>query len=426
MNGQLSAEDTKVFARKYGKLISWILIVSLLCKLFDWIIGFYAGGNIWSGYSITDYLINWQSGFVRRGLYGEMLYRYSLLTDLSPLTILIPIIICAYIGVAVWLLKLCRARGVKWWIVFSSVLCGFVYYLERKDFLLYILVFLSFSIINSVKPSLRRNIGISFILILGLFIHEAFFFWGVPVMLFLLSGERRLKRLNIAIGIGLTVLFLILCMYKGDASNAIGIYNSWNDLLPLPADWKDCGALEALSWDIYDTALYHFRSNFYSVSFQWMTVILRLATFVVFYILITNYFFFFSYTHFKGMPQKRDVISGWFLLIAVFMSPYWIFLSDDWGRLYQTLAMSICSLWLIMPYERLAVSLPGLFLKVAIWINQRLYKVIVPTRGLLLMILLFLGISPYKFQFVAAFLESPFGSVFKAVLDAGHLLRLAF
>ncbi len=455
MNQQISYQSGTEDLNKSGRLIGGIMIASWVCKFFLWFVTFYAGGDVWSGYSIADYLINWESGFVRRGAYGEFLYQYSSLTGLSPLTILVPIFAGAYIAVTVWLLRLCSNRGVKWWIVLSAVLCGFVDYIERKDYVLYLLVFWVFTLLKGSgreeghdRISVFKTVGIGLILTAGLFIHEAFFFWGCPVMIFLLWPDSKRRNMTMAIAVWLTGIFLTMCFFKGDTANAVAIHDSWAGLIPLPEDWRDCGALEALSWKLGETVRYHFMSNLHTEPYNWLTAIWRLAAFTVFYILMTNYFFFFSRSRkhdflakgneYKGFENdasgescsqgcefyvRRNVLSGWFLLIMLFMLPYWLFLSNDWGRLYQALAVTIAGLWLILPYEKLKDSLPQIFYSAASGINRRLYRILIPTRGLLLLMLLFLGISPYNFQPVAAFCQSPIGSILSTLLDLAYNLK---
>ncbi|MGC8529497.1 MAG: hypothetical protein ACP5OP_04775, partial [Leptospirillia bacterium] len=71
---------------KYLKkfLVPYFLIILVFIAVGAWNqIGFHEGFNI------GDWLINYQGGFVRRGLIGEILYHLSRLTTVSPAILLI-------------------------------------------------------------------------------------------------------------------------------------------------------------------------------------------------------------------------------------------------------------------------------------------------------------------------------------------------
>ena len=85
----------------------------------------------------SEFLINFEGGFVRRGLIGELLYFFSMSTGLQPAWIFVPVCVIAYIFVTWFLYNKFKGYGIIWWLVFSPLLCGHTTDLIRKDYIMY-------------------------------------------------------------------------------------------------------------------------------------------------------------------------------------------------------------------------------------------------------------------------------------------------
>ncbi len=157
------------------RLVSSILILSVLCKLLHTIRLSTSSGAL-STYEFSEFLINFQGGFVRRGLLGEILFWFTSTTGINPqITISI---ICAlfYIGVTWFFFVKFKERGYRWWLLLSPFMCGFVVYVIRKDFILYAVVIGMMYLIRDGSPALWKRIVALFLASFGLMLHEAFMF----------------------------------------------------------------------------------------------------------------------------------------------------------------------------------------------------------------------------------------------------------
>lgn len=101
--------------------ISCCLIIAFLVKLY-WRTAMYLGlVNPLKTYEYTEFLINYQGGFVRRGLLGEGIYQIYKVYPF-PLHLVLTIVCYAvFIYVLVFFLYKFYKRGYSWWLVLSPL-----------------------------------------------------------------------------------------------------------------------------------------------------------------------------------------------------------------------------------------------------------------------------------------------------------------
>lgn len=174
-------------------------VQSVLTLLFFLLI-FYKTGAIFkpflfpdiNSYGYTEMLIDFSGGFVRRGLLGEIIHRFAVITGISPLHIIRIICMAAFTFVAIYFFRRFRQGNLNWWLLLSPLMLSSINDIIRKDFLLIALLIAIYELLRYTQPSDFKIFFVILLSALGIFLHEAFLFWGIPVaMLTLLSKKIR-------------------------------------------------------------------------------------------------------------------------------------------------------------------------------------------------------------------------------------------
>ncbi len=211
----------------------------------------------WDVWGFSDWLINYQGGFVRRGLIGQWIFEH---THGAPAIGLVnEIVFGSFAALCVLLLCLIvLSRPLTWLAAFVMLLVpGGVYtaamgneYFYRKETLFHVYlasVAVCFLFGRRTKDVIASrvfdNLAILLIIVGSAilpFIHEGFLFIsGVPTAIFVywIMG-RRSPRTGRAFALGylavLTSLFVVLAIFKGNAATANAV---WASLNPTDQTW---------------------------------------------------------------------------------------------------------------------------------------------------------------------------------------------
>lgn len=217
----------------------------LLVKLREAIITINPAYNFNADWGITEWIINYQGGFIRRGLPGEVMHHLHRLTGLPPGVMAIGfslLIFCLF----AWYLQR-RARDIlPGWLLLTTPFLGFSVYLDiamvRKD----IFCLLLFAVCARLALAARQGPAplalLSLLLSAGILSHEQLGFFGLPVLGLALLACSRQRRggggLRWRDLLPLTALlppaaaFVAVLRHSGSASQGLIIYRSWQDALP--------------------------------------------------------------------------------------------------------------------------------------------------------------------------------------------------
>ena len=180
-------------------------------------------------WTVGEWLINYQGGFVRRGFSGELIYFFSTLFKFSPIYIIWLISFLSYIFLIKETLKIAKDKISTAFllspVVFLAPLVG--NFLIRKDIFLLLLFLLILKILKNKKPNI---ILCQVINVLGILIHEVFAIYSLPIQIFIILN--KLRKGNKVSGMLISFLipiitFLICLIFKGNMDQAINIHNSW-------------------------------------------------------------------------------------------------------------------------------------------------------------------------------------------------------
>ncbi|QWD89954.1 hypothetical protein [Polynucleobacter sp. MWH-Braz-FAM2G] len=258
----------------FKKIIPVILVLIMVTIVGGWLTGSYSGLKFGS-WQIAEWLINYQSGFIRRGLIGQLLYSYgdgqNLLYLLYWFTFLCYALYCT-IFLAIYFLAKIESPKV---LLIALLIPGGILpmgmtmqFFNRKEILFLILfgiLCLHYLWLQRASPKWRTFWicsmyafaicgGISMMLI-----HEGYLFMGYPLtvlLMWLVYRENSQKFLIAAMSfiyiVVIPILFIYCAQHKGDASSAQIIWDSLSlsDRVALSkaAPYTAFGPIASLGW----------------------------------------------------------------------------------------------------------------------------------------------------------------------------------
>ena len=245
----------------------------------------------YDSWTIGEWLINYQGGFVRRGLLGETIYFLSNSLKISPIFLIWFICIFSYFLLIKLIFNEAKNKVSKVFLLSPGVLLAPIIgdFLIRKD----ILLMLIFLIILKICKHNDPNILILNVLnILGILIHESFAIYTFPIEIIILNIKPDLKNKNKIFIFNILPSFLVfaLCLiFKGDSDQAKAIHQSWtniSNLFPFETINSEVplGAINAIGWEINNAIELIFISlrnfeNFVWVPLGWLLTVTFLAIF---------------------------------------------------------------------------------------------------------------------------------------------------
>lgn len=232
-------------------------------------------------FNISDWLINYEGGFVRRGFIGQNLLEcynimpYDIITTIYIITFATTILLfilffyqfykhkLSFLLLPTVLMLGCYASTDLTWF--------------RRDALMLLMIFTTLytyrKYLSSTSPKWLLHILFYLSGIMVILTHEAGFLCFVPfIFIHYLYKDNDKKPLTNRIASAtiflspLIITFIATCYYKGDATIGLNIWQSWGPYMQQRfGEIQPLGkGIEALNWDMRDTFITHFRLNYTS------------------------------------------------------------------------------------------------------------------------------------------------------------------
>lgn len=211
-------------------------------------------------WQLSEWLINYAGGFVRRGLPGSLLWGLSRLSGIQANHLAIVAGICCFVWLTGWLL----ARATREFppvLVLSCLVMGIPAYQDsivRKDCLGMLFLLAVCTVAKWNMPRWRILVGLNVVAIIAILTHEAFAFYGLGVMLIFTrpgqsQGSFRLHALRMLELAPAILCFLSTLVFHGNPTVAACVNDSWIPLWQLTdpgnaATTQPAAAIEALGW----------------------------------------------------------------------------------------------------------------------------------------------------------------------------------
>ena len=329
---------------RYKNFFIGLLILAFIFQ----ILKFYTFYEEYSDWQYADWLINYQGGFIRRGLIGELLLQIH-----HFLSINLDILVFCFVVFLYSILLILLIKSVKYLetskidtLIFLSP--GFFLYpimnsevIGRKEILLFVILGSFVFLEKYLKDKYLLLITLISILVISLTHTGLLFFSQYLVFLYFIISLSRNKKISfyeiLIIAIYLLVLFLFLSSSESSKSQVLEICNSVKDFVK-----NDCVNRGQFFWlyrpmtEYFDVKLtLDLESNFFIYS---------LSLFLVFVFISIKLYF----SKFKSENNFLDVLNPFviFLLLFVFTIPIYV-VGIDWGRY---ISMSFFSTYFIYIY----------------------------------------------------------------------------
>ncbi len=195
-------------------------------------------------FGISEWLVNYQGGFVRRGICGELIYQ---LYQIHPFDVIMFIKgICSVSSILLLILLLYIFKREGWSIAILPLPCCLFYnfqmILARKDSLLLLFTFFVFYSFRRgiLTKSIKFWLLSSLLASLAILMHEAFFFYSIPILYVWYLHYRCTKykcKLLRSIFFSLfpflpcIAVLIIVTINKGDYTISQNIWLSWKDAI---------------------------------------------------------------------------------------------------------------------------------------------------------------------------------------------------
>lgn len=249
-------------------LLLWAFVSQLLAAL-SW-------GH--DSYELTEWLINYAGGFVRRGLPGWLIGTLADMTGLQANHLVIGVSTACYLMLAAWLLRRATATFPAV-LILSCIVTGFPAYQDsvvRKDCLGLLLLVGCLAIDRSRLPRPVIFLGLNLLAGVAILSHEAFVFYALAGFTLFRCGDEKSPAVVGCIRRGLVLLpaagcFLSTVVFHGTPGQAEAVNDSWRPLWRIidptnPGLATPSAAIQALGWSTehgLSLSLYLLTSGFY-------------------------------------------------------------------------------------------------------------------------------------------------------------------
>ena len=309
---------------------------------------------------IAEWLINYEGGFVRRGLVGEVLLMVCQHTSFPIVRLVFSLY---WLGAALLSLVLVRMFLCRGWSMFILpfpvclfVFGGYRFMIARRDAWMLLLAYCTFSLLNSYLRDRQKIkfLVLNLLLILGVLIHEAFFFYVVLLSMtcIIMTEIKEYKKWYKVVFVSLAkwVPFLLvlgaLAIYSGSEDVVVSVKASWS-LLGEGEIVKGKNPIDFLGVSLDDAIFSTFRYSWLSYARGIPVLPLNLYILIAVYYLVTR-----LNTINLGAFKLRNVdsvqLSNVLLVQITFLLPMMLFLFADFARAlsYWTISSLMAGYWL--------------------------------------------------------------------------------
>lgn len=301
----------------------------------------------YTSWEISEWLINYEGGFVRRGVIGQILWTLEQWFPFDVRVALMGVCIIASSFMLWGIVRLFRKEGWALILIPTGFCLGYTLFSlwGRRDFISLMLtysIFLIFKQLISHPKSWARWAAFYALSAFQLLMHEAAFFYTFPILMLYSYCQSRDSRSSVCRSalrclvqfLPILAVMAAVCLFKGDEHVAQAIWDSWT---PIIGNYQDDVqhqgyGLVAMTWDVKWTFAGHFTSAFVGdVSpAAWRIALVLLNLLGVYY--LTTRLNGVNMGIYKPKPMNHVLMSNVVLVQLVALLPMFTVLSCDWGR----------------------------------------------------------------------------------------------
>ena len=338
--------------------VSTLLFVAIALALPSQIRNGYAK----SSWQLSEWLINYRGGFVRRGLPGEILWQLNDRWGVDPYLAVVSLTLAVYVVVIGYAIRAAWVGRLPWAFVPASMALGFPVFGQdwlRKDVLLLLLFALALKLVF-VRSSVARIVGLNAVIVIAVLSHEAFIFFALPAIVWI-GLRHRGVRSPIELAPSWMATFAVV-LFHGSSELAQRVWTSWagitftgTNLAQGPANsTSPLAAVESLGWSA--TRGWEITKGALAATTHGVPVVLVWAVIVPLVIVTTIAILGPHFVAALASPDERlDRLSFLGLATAQFLVVLPLYIAGvDWGRWLFLWASSVGVILVVIPRPELA------------------------------------------------------------------------
>lgn len=342
INHWLTHHQTAIFRLTFCSIIIFVLI-----ELFFGIRAFFLDGYSYKDMLISEWLINYEGGFVRRGLCGQVILMACQTFSLNPVSIIVAIYLLSLLGLYYLLYDSMKTCSISPFVIVFPICILTIFLGCRRDYIALIIAFYQFQLISRYFETnkLKDILVFQCLSIVNILMHEVSFFFTIPLItLFIFERLNSLSTVNrscksLTIVLPSIIAMALVCVFKGDSQIAESIWESWQPIFagyPTGESLQNIGL--GVKWLTYDTS-YALNLHFARIWKASFVDDIPSAPFNIYMIIAVYYVITQINTiQISLYPTARhDAVRLSNILIIQFLSliPMFGFLSCDLGRIVQ-------------------------------------------------------------------------------------------
>lgn len=387
------------------RLLSLLLIIFWGASLFMFII--HPNNN----FSILNqnFLINYSSGFIRRGLLGEIIKRLYNFSPFNILNFIKYFCLVFYLFISSFLLlKFIKQSKSIILLLMPYVLpyYSFIGYIIIRDFFLLTLFLVSVYVLKIINNKIIKLTFLNLITIIGILTHEAYFFFSVPVLIVITTiiGKQfnSIEFLHNSIAFIPSIFTLSASIYyHGSTESVTIIYNDVIKILPKNTYNTELnGGIASLSSNSFFQIKYMFQELLWNGFSRGISYLFFFIT--ILFLLLNSEKLNFSFSSKRTAPINSNYITFFFLIQTISFLPIFI-VAIDWQR---WISISIYSSFIIIAiFKTSELEISDFIMHLLDKIRAFLSKFILNDSSTIYLLLFFciipyfkLGNTPYQFS----------------------------
>lgn len=352
-----------------------LLYAFMIVKIFFHFIGAIFKNHCYSWWEISDWFINFQGGFVRRGITGEVMFQVYQWFPYSPKIMIVYCSLISFILFFARIWQVCKRTHVTplpILLVITSSYIAITWY--RRDFLILFIVSYVFDLfigyLNDKKK--WKLLCAQLLMCLTLLIHEGSFFFMIPILIAIdwfnenntWFSWKKIKHCFVLFALPLFVL-TILFINKGGDRVAEVIWESWTPAFKrypesesLPIMGNSVAFLKYTLKEVFGSHLsfnFEYKGGFFTIMRHAMVLSISLIT--LFYLFLSNIRI--------DIRKKRIIrehsdtqIPNILLVQLLFMGPMFTVLSCDYARTFLYAAASTYFVFYSLKMNSICIHTP--------------------------------------------------------------------
>jgi hypothetical protein len=363
----------------------------------------YSSYEYWNA---SDFLINYQSGFVRRGLTGEILLFFAQNFNINVgLTIKTFCLICL-VAVCAFFVKAFLKKGYSLYILPLCFFLGSGFFSAiwiRKDYMFFVFFITIFWLYESNLRTITKALLINVLAAFIILCHEAFAFFSLPILFLLFFNEHRNRGLlnsfvlsSLYAAPSIFVFLLVLLMHGGNQETAQTIWNSWVNVINVDA--SDIGlSVQAIGWTKEHAVNFHIGVNFLTIDNKISPIIGWGIVFPAVYYIASNALLAFRKEEYVFTDRDKTTLSSLLVFQFLCLLPMFLALSCDYIRISFYWIASSFALFLLVPRNKIESLFPKRFVNSVERINKFSTNILQPSKTNLAFLMLLVGVPTAGF-----------------------------